>query len=117
MSKVLIALTSVALLGLSGCADLYINKPGSTAPAKAASSGTTSISPEAAAALKQAQADVKMAKSKNALWTTANDSLKDAEEAAKKGDSAKVIKESGEASYHVRKGLAQLNYPQIKVGD
>ena len=115
MSKVLLALTSVALLGLSGCSDLHINKSGS-APAKAAS-GSAAISAEAAAALKQAQADVKMAKSKNALWTTAADSLKDAEAAAKKGDSATVIKEAGEASYHVRKGLAQLNYPQIKVGD
>jgi len=114
MSKVLLALTSVALLGLSGCADLYSNKPGSTPTAKAAS---PSISAEAQAALKQAQADVKMAKSKNALWTTAADSLKDAEEAAKKGDSATVIKESTEASDHVRKGIAQLNYPVIKVGD
>lgn len=114
MSKVLLALTSVALLGLSGCADLYINKPGS-APAKAASA--SAISAEAAAALKQAQADVKLAKSKNALWTTAADALKKAEEAATKGDSATVIKESGTASYHVRKGLAQLSYPQIKVGD
>ena len=114
MSKVLLALTSVALLGLSGCADLYINKPGSAPTAKAA---TPSISAEAQAALKQAQADVKMAKSKNALWTTAADSLKDAEAAAKKGDSAKVIKESAEASDHVRKGMAQLNYPVIKVGD
>lgn len=114
MSKVLLALTSVALLGLSGCADLYINKPGSAPTAKAAS---PSISAEAQAALKQAQADVKMAKSKNALWTTAADSLKDAEEAAKKGDSATVIKESAEASDHVRKGMAQLNYAVIKVGD
>ncbi|MDP2029494.1 MAG: hypothetical protein Q8K12_07665 [Thiobacillus sp.] len=114
MSKVLLALTSVALLGLSGCADLYVNKPGS---APAATAATPSISAEAQAALKQAQADVKMAKSKNALWTTAADLLKDAEEAAKKGDSAKVIKESAEASNHVRKGMAQLNYPVIKVGD
>ena len=117
MSKVLIALTSVALLGLSGCADLYINKSGSAAPAKTAEAGKAGISAEAEAALKKAQADVKEAKAKNALWTTAADSLKDAEAAAKKGDSATVIKESSEASYHVRKGLAQLNYPQIKVGD
>ena len=115
MSKVLLALTSVALLGLSGCADLYVNKPGGAKTA--ASAGTAAISTEAANALKQARDDVKMAKSKNALWTTAADSLKDAEEAAKKGDSATVIKEAGEASYFVRKGLAQLNYPQIKVGD
>ena len=66
MSKVLLALTSVALLGLSGCADLYINKPGS---APATTAATPAISAEAQAALKQAQADAKMAKSKNALWT------------------------------------------------
>ncbi len=117
MSKVLIALTSVALLGLSGCAGLYINKPGSAAPAKAAEAGKAGISAEAETALKKAQADVKEAKAKNALWTTAADSLKDAEAAAKKGDSATVIKEASEASYHVRKGLVQLDYPQIKVGD
>ena len=114
MSKVLLALTSVALLGLSGCADLYINKPGS---APAATAATPSISAEAQAALKQAQADAKMAKSKNALWTTAEDSLKAAEEAAKNGDSATVIKQSAQASDHVRKGMAQLDYPAIKVGD
>lgn len=114
MSKVLLALTSVALLGLSGCADLHVNKPGG---AKASAAATPAISTEAQNALKQAQEDVKQAKGKYALWTTAADALKKAEEAAKKGDSATVIKEAGEASYFVRKGLAQLNYPQIKVGE
>lgn len=115
MSKVLIALTSAALLGLSGCAGLYNNQPGG-AP-KSAESGKGAISAEAQAALKDAQADVKMAKSKNALWTTAADALKDAEEAAKKGDSATVIKESAEVRKLVRLSIAQLNYPPIKVGD
>ena len=109
MSKVLLALTSAALLALSGCADMQKAAPAE--PAK------PTISAEAAAALAQAQADVKMAKSKNILWTTSADSLKDAEEAAKKGDSATVIKEANEASYHVRKAVAQQSYPQIKVGD
>lgn len=113
MSKVLLALTSAALLGLSGCADLYINNPGSAPKAETAKT----ISPEAQAALKAAQDDVKMAKSQNALWTTAADSLKAAEEAAKKGDSATVIKESAEARDHVRRGINQLKYPQIKIGD
>ena len=113
MSKVLLALTAAALLGLSGCADLHINKSGGAS----AKSAETTISAEAQAALKQAQADVKMAKSKNALWTTAADALKNAEAAAQKGNSATVIKASAEASDHVRKGMAQLNYPMIKVGD
>ena len=112
MSKVLLALTSVALLGLSGCADLYVNKPGDKpAAAKAA------ISAEAQAALTAAQADVKNAKAKNALWTTADAALKAAEKAAAEGDSATVIKQSKLASDHVKKGLAQLNYPMIKIGD
>ncbi|HWR77373.1 MAG TPA: hypothetical protein VN283_09215 [Thiobacillus sp.] len=112
MSKVLLALTSVALLGLSGCADLYINKPGDKpAAAKAA------ISAEAQAALTAAQADVKDAKAKNALWTTAEAALKAAEEAAEKGDSATVLKQAKLASDQAKKGLAQLNYPVLKVGD
>jgi len=113
MSKVLLALTSAALLGLSGCADLYINKPGG-APAKSAEA---SISAEAQAALTAAQADVKAAKAKNALWTTAESALKAAEEAAAKGDSATVLKEAKLASNQVQKGLAQLNYPMLKIGD
>jgi hypothetical protein len=115
MSKVLLALTSVALLGLSGCADLYVNQPGGK-PA-AASASSAAISAEAKAALAAAQADVKNAKEKNALWTTADDALKAAEEAAKKGDSATVLAKSKLASDHVKKGLAQLNYPVLKVGD
>jgi len=112
MSKVLLALTSAALLGLSGCADMNTNTPAAaTVPAKA------TISAEAQAALSAAQADVKLAKSKNALWTTAEDALKDAEAAAEKGDSATVLKEAQLASNHAHKGLEQLNYPVLKVGD
>jgi murein lipoprotein len=109
MSKVLLALTAAALLGLSGCADMQ-TKTGDK-PAAAA------ISAEAQAALTAAQADVKAAKAKNALWTTAEGALKAAEAAAAKGDSATVIKQSKLASDHVKKGMAQLNYPTLKVGD
>jgi hypothetical protein len=112
MSKVLLALTSAALLGLSGCADTNV-KPssGQTAPAQ------PTISAEAQAALSAAQADVKTAKAKNALWTTADNALKAAEAAAGKGDSATVLKDSKVASDQAKKGLAQLNYPELKVGD
>lgn len=115
MSKVLLALTSAALLGLAGCAGTE-TKPADTAPvAKAAAK--TGISDEAQAALSAAQAAVKDAKAKNALWTTANDALKAAEAAAAKGDSDTVIKQSSLASDQAKKGLAQLNYPVLKVGD
>jgi murein lipoprotein len=116
MSKVLLALTSAALLGLSGCADLYVNQEGDKSAAKAGSS-KGAISAEAQTALTAAQADAKNAKAKNALWTTAEDALKAAEAAAEKGDSDTVIKKSKLVSDHVKKGLAQLDYPVLKVGD
>jgi murein lipoprotein len=111
MSKVLLALTSVALLGLSGCAETQTRTAETPAVAK------TAISAEAQAALTAAQADVKAAKAKNALWTTAENALKAAEAAAAKGDSETVLKQSKLASDHVQKGLAQLGYPMLKVGD
>ena len=117
MSKVLLAMTSAALLGLSGCADLYINQPASTPAAKAVEPAKPTISAEAQAARSAAQADVKSAKSKNALWTTAENALKAAEEAASKGDSETVLKQAKLASDHVKKGLEQMNYPILKVGD
>ena len=112
MSKVLLALTSAALLALSGCADMQ----SSQAPAKAEAAKPT-ISAEAQAALAQAQADVKLAKSKNALWTTEKDNMKDAEEAAAKGDSATVLKEAAAVRAEVKLSMDQLKYPVLKVGD
>ena len=110
MSKALLVLTSVALLGLSGCADMQ-TQSSAAQPAKA------SISAEAQAALSAAQADVKAAKAKNALWTILEAALKAAEEAADKGDSATVLKDAKQASTLAKDGLAQLNYPMLKVGD
>lgn len=112
MSKVLLALTSAALLGLTACA-------GTQAPADkpAAKAAETTISAEAQAALTAAQADVKAAKAQNALWTTAENALKAAEEAAAKGDSATVLKQAKLASDQTRLGMGQLNYPMLKVGD
>lgn len=118
MSKILIALTSATLLGLSGCADLYINQPAKpAAAAKPAEPAKPEISAEAKAALASAQAAVKDAQSKNALWTTAQNALKAAEAAAAKGDSDTVLKQAKLVNDHVQKGLAQLNYPMLKVGD
>ena len=66
MSKVLLALTSAALLspGWLRRHTRVGRKPATTAAKPA------TISAEAQAALSAAQADVKAAKAKNALWTT-----------------------------------------------
>jgi murein lipoprotein len=110
----LLALACATLVGLSGCA-----ATGGTAQteAKPAAQANPAISPEAQAALETAQADVKAARAKNALWTTAENALKAAEAAAVAGDSATVLKQAKLASEHVRLGLEQLNYPPLKVGD
>ena len=105
MSKVLLALTSAALIGLTGCAATE------TKPAKPA------LTAEAAASLKAAEDAVKDATAKFALWTTADAALKAAKAAAEKGDSATVIRQSKLAQDHDKMGLAQLNYPLLKLGD
>lgn len=117
MSRILLVLTSAGLLGLSACADLDANKTSSAGSARPTESAKSVISAEASAALAAAQAAVKDAKSKDALWTTAESALKAAEGAAAKGDSDTVIKQAKRASSDVQKGLAQLNYPMLKVGD
>lgn len=108
MQKVLIALACATLLGVSGCAEM--DKKG-TSPSMAG------LSAEAKSALAAAQADVKMAKSKEALWTTADAALKAAEKAAAAGDSATVLKQTAIVREHVRLGMAQLNYPPIPIGN
>lgn len=106
MSKVLLALTSAALIALSGCATQQ-----AAPPAKPA------LSAEAKAALTAAEAAHKDANAKFALWTTADAALKAAKEAAEKGDSDTVIKQSKIVQDHTKKGIAQLDYPLLKIGD
>ncbi|MEO1768021.1 hypothetical protein [Thiobacter aerophilum] len=109
MSKqMLIALATAGILVLGGC---------QTAPTQtAANSATPALSEEAKAALAKAEADVKAADAKGALWTTAENALKAAKEAAAKGDSAAVIKHAKVASEHAAMGLAQKSYPLSVVG-
>ncbi len=118
MHRILFTLTSVALLGLAGCA----SQPAPTAAAKpaetkAAEPAKPALSAEAQAALTAAQADAKAARAKNALWTTAEDALKAAEAAAEKNDSATVLAQSKRASAQVKLGMEQLDYPLVKIGD
>jgi murein lipoprotein len=114
MPKILLALTSVALLGLTACAGTQ-EAPDQAKPA--AESAKPTISAEAQAALTAAKADVKAAKAKGALWTTAENALKAAEDAAAKFDSTTVLKQAKLASSQANEGLAQLNLPMLKVGD
>lgn len=113
MTKTPLAIAAFALT-LAGCAAAPESPSAEAAPAAASQPG---ISAEASAALAKAKVDVDTARAKNALWTTAEAALKAAETAAEKGDSATVLKQAKLASDHVAKGLAQLDYPPIKVGD
>ncbi len=106
--------TSVAIAGLFavvlyGCG----GTPATTVDA-APVAAKASISAEAQQALTQAEADVKMAKSKFALWTTTDSALKAAKEAAKSGDSAAVIKQATMASDLAKLGIGQLSYPSTE---
>lgn len=108
----LAALLALLALGLSGCATAPQAQP--AAPAKPAAPAVPVLSEAAAKALAQAEADVKMAKAKHALWTTADKAFKAAKEAATTGNSATVLKEAAFASNQVKLGLEQLNYPSTQ---
>jgi len=69
------------------------------------------ISEEARDALARAEADVAAAQARFALWTSAATALKNAQEAAKAGDSNGVIQHARYATEQVRGGMEQLSYP------
>jgi len=100
------AIASLLALYMTGCTAT----PTKSAEAPKAAAAPT-ISEEAQKALAQAEADMKTAKAKFALWTTAETAFKNAQEAAKAGDSANVISQAKYVSGQVKQGLAQLNYP------
>ncbi len=111
----LVAFFALLALSLSGCATApQTQAVAPAAPAKPAAPAVPVLSEAAAKALAQAEADVKMAKAKNALWTTADKAFKEAKEAATMGDSAKVLKAAAFASSQVKLGLEQLNYPSTQ---
>lgn len=104
----LITLAAAAFIALAGCQTAPTPQPAPTAgPA---------LSDEAKAALAKAEADVKAADAKGALWTVAADALKAAQEAAKKGDSAAVIQNAKKASEFASMGIAQKSYPLSVIG-
>jgi murein lipoprotein len=100
--KILVA-AAAAVLVLAGCEGGAPVKP---------SEPMTELSSEATGALEQARADVAAVKKQPAeLWTTADQALKNAEDAAKKGDSAAVLKNARAASEFAKLGTIQAKYP------
>lgn len=115
MHNILITIITLGFLMLGGCQSNGTAKPDSSATlATAAEAAKPSLSEEARQALAKAEADVKEAKTLKALWTTAEDALKKAQEAAANGDSATTLKFSKTASEHARLGLTQKTYPPTK---
>ncbi len=102
---ILIAAAVAGMLSLAGC-----QSAPPAAPAKA------ELNDEAKIALAWAESDVKTAQSQGALWTTANNALKAAKEAAEKGDSAAVIKNAKTASTHAKLGIEQKKLPLLTLG-
>lgn len=99
----LIAVVVASMFSLAAC------QSAPPAPSKA------TLTDEAKMALTWAESDVKGAKAKGALWTTADASLKAATAAAAKGDSDAVIKNSKAASAHVKLGLEQQKLPLMTL--
>lgn len=69
------------------------------------------LSEEAAAVLQGAETRVSQAREQKALWTSTEAALHEAREAARKGDSAAVLKFAGQANDQAFLGMAQLHYP------
>lgn len=115
MQKIMLTFATASLLILSGCASTPPAKPeAAKAPAKT-EAPQAQLSDEAKQALAQAEADIKAAQEKKGLWTTTQDALKKAKEAAKKNDSAAVIKYAKEASEYAKLGIAQTQYPRTTI--
>ncbi|MBS4096783.1 MAG: hypothetical protein KGZ83_08120 [Sulfuricella sp.] len=116
-------LASFAVVGLLACVlSACANTPTNTAsaqpaaaPAKAAEPAKPTLSAEAQQALTAAESDWKNAKAKYALWTTTDSAYQNAQESAKAGDSATVLKLSKRVSDEAKVALGQLNYPSTEI--
>lgn len=90
-------------------------KTASAEPAKAAEPAAPALTAEATQALAAAEADWKKAKAEFTLWTTTDKAFKDAQEAAKAGDSAAVMKLSKKVSGQVKIATEQKNYASTEM--
>jgi peptide subunit release factor 1 (eRF1) len=118
MHKIMIALAGAGLLALTGCASTTPAKsaaPQAPAKTEAAAAPKAQLTEEAKQTLAKAEADIKAAQAKKALWGPAQNALKDAKAAAEKNDSAAVIKHAKEASELAQLGIAQTQYPVTTI--
>jgi murein lipoprotein len=106
---VFVGLTGFTLSACSSAPAKTVEAPKEAVPAKPA------LSEAAQQALAKAEADVKTAKAKFALWTTADSAFKAAQKAAAAGESEAVIKQAKFVSEQVERGLAQLSYPSTEM--
>ena len=114
----IVTLTAIAALtaGLSACSSTPTQTASApAAPAKPAEPAKPALTPEAQAAFAAAEADVKKAKAEFALWTTTDKAFKAAQESAKAGDSAAVLKQSKTVSDLVKLAMEQKNYPSTEM--
>lgn len=107
--SVWIALIGAGLLTLGGCGGASVKQE---APATMAKEG---ISDEAKKALADADAAISETKAKGILWTTTVAAQKKAHEAAKKNDSATVIKEAKIVMEQAKLGIEQASYPLMTM--
>lgn len=105
-------LASLIAFSVTGCASTPSAQP---APKAEAKPETPVLSAEAQQALSQAEASVKDAKAKFALWIPTESALKAAQSAAKAGDSDAVIKQSRVVTDQVKASLAQVSYPSTEM--
>lgn len=116
MHKIMIALAGAGLLTLAGCASTPpVKAEAPQAPAKAQAAPQAQLTDEAKQALAKAEADIKAAQDRKALWMPAQDALKKAKAAAKGHDSAMVIKHAKEASELAQLGIEQTKYPVLTI--
>ncbi len=112
-----LALSGMLCLLLSACAGTPDKaaeaKPAETA--KAAEPAKPALTAEAQSLLAQAEADAKTAKANVTLWVPAEKALKNAQDAAAKGDSAVVLKEAKKAIDLMKLSAAQPNYPSTEM--
>jgi murein lipoprotein len=114
--KLHFALAGLLAVFAAGCtstpapkADAKPATPVAAAPAKPA------LTDEAKQALAQAEADAQAATKSFTYWIPAENALKDAQAAAKEGDSAAVIKLAKKVSDLTKLGMAQSKYPSTEI--
>jgi murein lipoprotein len=106
-NSVSLAIASLLALFVSGC---------STAPSQeAAAPSAPTLSDEAKAAMAQADTTVMNAKANYTLWIPANAAYMKAQEAAKAGDSATVIKQAKVVVDLSKIATAQASYPSTEM--